>query len=321
MSQLLLEIRGLVKHFTVEGSREVVHAVDGVDLAVMQGETLGLVGESGCGKTTVGRLVLRLLEPTAGELLLDGRDLVRLPRGELRRLRSRMQIVFQDPFSSLNPRMTVHTLLTRPMEIHLDLSPLARQARLEELLEKVGLRGEHRGRYPHEFSGGQRQRIAIARALSVNPDFVVLDEPTSALDVSVQAQILNLLKRLQRDHGLTYLFISHNLSVVRHMSDRIAVMYLGQLVEVATRETLFTAPLHPYTRALISAIPALTPGGGRERIRLVGDVPSAIRVPSGCRFHTRCPFAEDRCRREPPALRQVAVPGEAPHQVACHLVP
>jgi oligopeptide/dipeptide ABC transporter ATP-binding protein len=269
----------------------------------------------------VGRLVLRLLEPTAGELLLDGRDLVRLPRGELRRLRSRMQIVFQDPFSSLNPRMTVHTLLTRPMEIHLNLSPLARQARLEELLEKVGLQGEHRGRYPHEFSGGQRQRIAIARALSVNPDFVVLDEPTSALDVSVQAQILNLLKRLQRDHGLTYLFISHNLSVVRHMSDRIAVMYLGQLVEVATRETLFTAPLHPYTRALISAIPTLTPGGGRERIRLVGDVPSAIRVPAGCRFHTRCPFAEDRCRREPPALRQVAVPGEAPHQVGCHLVP
>jgi oligopeptide transport system ATP-binding protein len=321
MSRALLEIRGLVKHFTLEGSREVVHAVDGVDLAVMRGETLGLVGESGCGKTTVGRLVLRLLEPTAGELLLDGRALVRLPRGELRRLRSRMQIVFQDPFSSLNPRMTVHTLLTRPMEIHLDLSPLARQARLEELLEKVGLRGEHRGRYPHEFSGGQRQRIAIARALSVNPDFVVLDEPTSALDVSVQAQILNLLKRLQRDHGLTYLFISHNLSVVRHMSDRIAVMYLGQLVEVATRETLFTAPLHPYTRALISAIPALTPGGGRERIRLVGDVPSAIRVPSGCRFHTRCPFAEDRCRREPPVLRQVAVPGEAPHQVGCHLVP
>ena len=320
MRQPLLEIRGLVKHFTVEGTREVVHAVDGVDLTVMQGETLGLVGESGCGKTTVGRLVLRLLEPTAGELLLDGRDLARLPRGELRRLRSRMQIVFQDPFSSLNPRMTVHTLLTRPMEIHLDLSPLARQARLEALLEKVGLRGEHRGRYPHEFSGGQRQRIAIARAISVNPDFVVLDEPTSALDVSVQAQILNLLKQLQRDHGLTYLFISHNLSVVKHMSDRIAVMYLGQLVEVAAREALFTAPLHPYTRALISAIPALTPGGGRERIRLVGDVPSAIRVPAGCRFHTRCPFAVDRCRSEAPTLRQVAVTGEAPHQVSCHLV-
>jgi len=321
MRQPLLEIRGLVKHFTVEGTREVVHAVDGVNLTVMQGETLGLVGESGCGKTTVGRLVLRLLEPTAGELLLDGRDLARLPRGELRRLRSRMQIVFQDPFSSLNPRMTVHTLLTRPMEIHLDLSPLARQARLEELLEKVGLRGEHRGRYPHEFSGGQRQRIAIARAISVNPDFVVLDEPTSALDVSVQAQILNLLKQLQRDHGLTYLFISHNLSVVKHMSDRIAVMYLGQLVEVAAREALFTAPLHPYTRALISAIPTLTPGGGRERIRLVGDVPSAIRVPAGCRFHTRCPFAVDRCRSEAPALRQVAVTGEAPHLVSCHLVP
>ncbi len=320
MSERLLEIRGLVKHFAVEGTREMVHAVDGVDLGVMKGETLGLVGESGCGKTTVGRLVLRLLDPTAGELLLDGHDLVRLPRKELRRLRSRMQIVFQDPFSSLNPRMTVQTLLTRPMEIHLTLSAVARQARLEELLEKVGLRGEHRSRYPHEFSGGQRQRIAIARALSVNPDFIVLDEPTSALDVSVQAQILNLLKQLQRDHGLTYLFISHNLSVVRHMSDRIAVMYLGQLVEVASRDALFTAPLHPYTRALISAIPALTPRGRRERIRLTGDVPSAIRVPSGCRFHTRCPFASDRCRSEAPSLRQVAVGGGA-HQVSCHLVP
>ena len=207
------------------------------------------------------------------------------------------------------------------MQLHLNLSAAARAARVGDLLEKVGLQREHRSRYPHEFSGGQRQRIAVARALSVNPDFIVLDEPTSALDVSVQAQILNLLKRLQRDHGLTFLFISHNLSVVRHMSDRIAVMYLGQLVEVATRETLFTAPLHPYTRALISAIPALTPQARRERIRLAGDVPSAIRVPAGCRFHTRCPFAEARCLREPAALRQVAAPGKEPHQVRCHLVP
>jgi len=321
MSVPLLETRGLVKHFPVEGTREIVHAVDDVDLAVAKGETLGLVGESGCGKTTVGRLVLRLVEATAGELLLDGRDLARISTGELRRLRARMQIVFQDPFSSLNPRMTVQTLLERPMQLHLNLSATAQAARVGDLLEKVGLQREHRSRYPHEFSGGQRQRIAVARALSVNPDFIVLDEPTSALDVSVQAQILNLLKRLQRDHGLTFLFISHNLSVVRHMSDRIAVMYLGQLVEVATRETLFTAPLHPYTRALISAIPALTPQARRERIRLAGDVPSAIRVPAGCRFHTRCPFAEARCLREPSALRQVAAPGKEPHQVRCHLVP
>ncbi len=320
MREPLLTVRGLVKHFPVEGTREVVHAVDGIDLALLTGETLGLVGESGCGKTTVGRLALRLLEPTAGELLLGGRDLARLPQRELRRLRSRMQIVFQDPFSSLNPRMTVETLLARPMQIHLHLSAAARPVRVGELLEKVGLRAEHRSRYPHEFSGGQRQRIAVARALSVNPDFIVLDEPTSALDVSVQAQILNLLKQLQRDHGLTYLFISHTLSVVRHMSDRIAVMYLGQLVEGATRGALFGAPLHPYTRALISAIPALTPRARRERLRLVGDVPSAMRVPPGCRFHTRCPFAEERCRREEPVLRPVAVDGDAPHQVRCHLV-
>jgi len=320
MRQPLLTVRGLVKHFPVAGTREVVHAVDGVDLALLTGETLGLVGESGCGKTTVGRLALRLLEPTAGELLLDGRDLARLSQRELRRLRSRMQIVFQDPFSSLNPRMTVETLLARPMQIHLRLSAADRQARVGELLEKVGLRAEHRSRYPHEFSGGQRQRIAVARALGVNPDFIVLDEPTSALDVSVQAQILNLLKQLQREHGLTYLFISHNLSVVRHMSDRIAVMYLGQLVEVATRDALFGAPLHPYTRALISAIPALTPRARRERLRLVGDVPSAMRVPPGCRFHTRCPFAEERCRREEPALRPAAASGDAAHLVRCHLV-
>jgi oligopeptide transport system ATP-binding protein len=231
-----------------------------------------------------------------------------------------MQIIFQDPFSSLNPRMRVETLLARPMQIHLDLPAAARQARVTALLEQVGLRAEHRSRYPHEFSGGQRQRIAIARALSVHPDFLVLDEPTSALDVSVQAQILNLLKQLQRDHGLSYLFISHNLGVVRHMSDRIAVMYLGQLMEVAGRDALFTAPRHPYTRALISAIPALTPRGRRERLRLAGDVPSAMRVPPGCRFHTRCPFAEDRCRNEVPDLRQVAGGVEVPHQVRCHLV-
>ena len=290
MSVPLLETRGLVKHFPVEGTREIVHAVDDVDLAVAKGETLGLVGESGCGKTTVGRLVLRLVEATAGELLLDGRDLARISTGELRRLRARMQIVFQDPFSSLNPRMTVQTLLERPMQLHLNLSAAARAARVGDLLEKVGLQREHRSRYPHEFSGGQRQRIAVARALSVNPDFIVLDEPTSALDVSVQAQILNLLKRLQRDHGLTFLFISHNLSVVRHMSDRIAVMYLGQLVEVATRETLFTAPLHPYTRALISAIPALTPQARRGTIlALLGTSPAPFGCPRAAGFTRAAP--------------------------------
>jgi oligopeptide/dipeptide ABC transporter ATP-binding protein len=317
----LVTVRGLVKHFPIEGSRDVVHAVDGVDLSIARGETLGLVGESGCGKTTLGRLLLRLLEPTAGQILLDGRDLVRISTGALRRLRSRMQIIFQDPFSSLNPRMTVQTLLERPMQIHLDLPPARRRAAVDELLEQVGLQPEHRSRLPHEFSGGQRQRIAIARALSVQPDFVVLDEPTSALDVSVQAQILNLLKRLQRERRLTYLFISHDLSTIRHMSDRIAVMYLGQVVEVANRAELFASPQHPYTRALISAIPAVTRAGRRERIRLVGDVPSAIRVPSGCRFHTRCPFAIDHCRSEVPRLREVAPTGSPSHIVSCHLVP
>ncbi len=319
MSETLLETRKLVKHFPLEGSKEVVHAVDGVDLTVLKGETLGLVGESGCGKTTVGRLMLRLLDPTSGQVMLDGRDLVRIPKEELRRMRARMQIVFQDPFSSLNPRMTVEKLLERPLEIHLPLKAEERKKRVVELLERVGLRAEHRTRYPHEFSGGQRQRIAVARALATSPDFMVLDEPTSALDVSVQAQILNLLKKLQRDHHLTFVFISHNLSVVRHMSDRIAVMYLGQVVEVAGREDLFVAPLHPYTRALISAIPAMSPKDRRERIRLVGDVPSAIKVPDGCRFHTRCPIAVEQCSRDMPVLREVRSDG-ASHLVSCHLV-
>ena len=318
MPEVVMETRQLVKEFPVEGSRDVVHAVSGVDLHVERGETLGLVGESGCGKTTMGRLVLRLLEPTSGQVLIGGHDLGKLSKRELRRLRSELQIIFQNPFASLNPRMSVEEILRRPMEIHLRLSAAERARRVGTLLEQVGLREEHRNRYPHEFSGGQRQRIAIARALAVEPKFLVLDEPTSALDVSVQAQILNLLKRLQRELDLTYFFISHDLSAVRHMSNRIAVMYLGKVVETSTTETLFKAPLHPYTQALVSAIPVTNPRLRRERVRLKGDIPSPIHLPSGCAFHTRCPFVMDRCRSERPELRDA---GETePHLVACHLV-
>lgn len=319
MAKWLLEAKQLVKQFPVEDSRDVVHAVSGVDLAIAPGETLGLVGESGCGKTTVGRLVLRLLDPTAGQVLIDGQDLNRLSPRQLRAVRSEMQIIFQNPFASLNPRMSVEQILTRPMEIHMRLSADQRRARVSQLLEQVGLLEEHRNRYPHEFSGGQRQRIAIARALAVEPRFLVLDEPTSALDVSVQAQILNLLKRLQRELKLTYLFISHDLSAVRHMSDRVAVMYLGKVVEVTAAKALFTGAKHPYTRALMSAIPITTPNQRRERIRLQGDIPSPIRLPSGCAFHTRCPIATDRCKSEAPVLREVASLEGQPHQVSCHL--
>jgi oligopeptide transport system ATP-binding protein len=317
MADVVMEARALVKHFPVEGSRDVVHAVSGVDLTVYRGETLGLVGESGCGKTTMGRLVLRLIEPTSGQVLIDGRDLGSLGSRELRRVRSEMQIIFQNPFASLNPRMSVEQILTRPMLIHLRLTAAERARRVSALLEQVGLREEHRQRYPHEFSGGQRQRIAIARALAVEPKFLVLDEPTSALDVSVQAQILNLLRRLQQELGLTYLFISHDLSAVRHMSDRIAVMYLGKVVEASASETLFDAPQHPYTQALMSAIPVTNPRLRRERVRLTGDIPSPIHLPAGCAFHTRCPWVVERCVQERPALRQVGAAGA--HLVACHL--
>ncbi len=318
MPDAVMETRHLVKQFPVEGSRDVVHAVSGVDLIVLRGETLGLVGESGCGKTTMGRLVLRLIEPTAGEVLIEGRDLGALSKRELRRVRSELQIIFQNPFASLNPRMSVEEILRRPMEIHLRISAAERSRRVGLLLEQVGLREEHRNRFPHEFSGGQRQRIAIARALAVEPKFLVLDEPTSALDVSVQAQILNLLKRLQRDLGLTYLFISHDLSAVRHMSDRIAVMYLGKVVETSASETLFKDPQHPYTKALVSAIPVTNPRLRRERVRLTGDIPSPIHLPKGCAFHTRCPFVMDRCRTEGPVLQETG--GSASHLVESHLV-
>ena len=319
MADLLLDVRSLVKEFPVEGSRDVVHAVSSVNLSVHRGETLGLVGESGCGKTTIGRLVLRLIDPTAGSVIINGLDLGALSREKLRKVRSTMQIIFQNPFASLNPRMAVEEILMRPMRIHLRISSAERSKRVDELLEKVGLRPEHRSRYPHEFSGGQRQRIAIARALAVEPAFLVLDEPTSALDVSVQAQILNLLRRLQQDLGLTYLFISHDLSAVRHMSDRIAVMYLGKVVELADSETLFAAPKHPYTRALMSAIPVTNPRLRRERVRLTGDIPSPINLPSGCAFRTRCPWAEKRCSHEEPALLDER-DADREHLVACHFV-
>ena len=319
MADPMLQVRRLVKQFPVEGTRDVVHAVTEVDLDIRRGETVGLVGESGCGKTTMGRLVLRLIESTSGNVLFDGQDLGTLSGSALRRVRSKMQIIFQNPFASLNPRMSVEEILMRPMRIHLRVNGSERSQRVAELLEKVGLRPEHRSRYPHEFSGGQRQRIAIARALAVEPQFLVLDEPTSALDVSVQAQILNLLKRLQREMGLTYLFISHDLSAVRHMSDRIAVMYLGKVVELADAETLFEAPKHPYTRALMSAIPVTNPRLRRERVRLTGDIPSPIRLPSGCAFRTRCPWAEKRCAEQVPTLKDEG--GQvSEHLVSCHLV-
>ena len=317
MAEALVQVRDLVKQFPVAGSRDVVHAISGVDLDVFEGETLGLVGESGCGKTTMGRLVLRLIEPTSGRVLIAGRDLGQMKRGALRKVRSEMQIIFQNPFASLNPRMSVEEILRRPMEIHLKLSAAERSRRVGVLLEQVGLRDDHRNRFPHEFSGGQRQRIAIARALAVEPKFLVLDEPTSALDVSVQAQILNLLRRLQRELGLTYLFISHDLSAVRHMSDRISVMYLGKVVETSPAEKLFAAPGHPYTKALMSAIPVTNPHLRRERVRLQGDLPSPIHLPSGCAFHTRCPFVMDRCKRERPELLPVA--GDPAHRSACFL--
>jgi oligopeptide/dipeptide ABC transporter ATP-binding protein len=312
--QVMLEVQNLSKRFTMAGSNDHVHAVSDVNFCLQEGKTLSLVGESGCGKTTLGRLVLRLLEPSQGSVHLQGQDLSTLTPAQLRSARARMQVVFQNPFASLNPRMKVETILARPMRIHLNLSARARRERVGQLLEQVGLRDEHRDRYPHEFSGGQRQRIAIARALAANARLLVFDEPTSALDVSVQAQILNLIKRLQQELNLTYLFISHDLSTVRHISDRVAVMYLGRIVELADTEALFSTPKHPYSKALLSAIPVSHPRLRRERIRLSGDIPSPINVPSGCAFRSRCPWAEAVCQQERPLLREVD--GQ---QVACHL--
>ncbi len=317
---VVLAVENLTKHFPVRSGffgRTVaqVRAVDGVSLHIRQGETLGLVGESGSGKSTVGKAVLRLLDATAGRIQLHGEDITRLSGRALRDARRKMQMIFQDPYASLNPRLTSGEIIMEPLQNFENLSGAQRRERAAELLDRVGLRREALKRYPHEFSGGQRQRLGVARALAVNPSLIIADEPVSALDVSVQAQVLNLLIRLQREFNLAYLFISHDLGVVEHISHRVAVMYLGQLVEVADKETLFADAQHPYTEALLSAVPIPDPTLKRKRIVLSGDVPSPINPPSGCRFHTRCPYAEARCKVDIPALRELS-PG---HSVACHL--
>jgi oligopeptide/dipeptide ABC transporter ATP-binding protein len=313
----LVRVRRLVKHFPLEADGLVVRAVDDVSFDIFRGETLGIVGESGCGKSTLGRCLLRLIEPTRGEITFDGRDLLKLKSGELRALRRDMQIIFQDPYASLDPRMRVRDQIAEPLAIHRLGTKSERRARVAELMRKVGLDPDYMDRYPHEFSGGQRQRIGIARALALNPKLIVADEPVSALDVSVQAQVINLLEDLQEEFGLTYLFISHGLAVVEHISDRVAVMYLGRIVEMARAEELYSRPLHPYTRALLSAIPIPDPRRKRERIILRGDVPTPINPPSGCRFRQRCPEALPECAETDPRLREVS-PG---HTVACIRVP
>jgi oligopeptide transport system ATP-binding protein len=321
---VLLEVTDLVKHYPVSGGlfrREVgvVRAVDGVSFTIRRGETLGLVGESGCGKTTTGRCILQLERPTSGSIRFEGQELTTLGPKALRPVRRRMQVIFQDPYSSLNPRMTVGQIVEEPLAVHgLVREAAARSARVRQLLGQVGLLAQHGLRYPHELSGGQRQRVGIARALAMEPSLLICDEPVSALDVSIQAQIINLLEDLRRDLGLTYLFVAHDLSVVRHISDRVAVMYLGRIVELADRQALYESPLHPYTRALLSAVPIPDPEieAHRERLVLGGEVPSALRPPPGCAFHPRCPIAVDDCRRSRPELREIQ-PG---HRAACHLV-
>jgi len=311
----LVSVRGLVKHFPVEGSDDVVRAVDGVSFDILAGETLGLVGESGCGKSTLGRAILRLTEPTGGQVFYRDQDLAHLSQRQLREQRRHLQIIFQDPYASLNPRMTIGQIVGEPLEtFHLARGREAEQ-RVQELLETVGLSKRFIKRYPHEFSGGQRQRIGIARALAVDPDFIVADEPISALDVSIQAQIMNLLEKLRREKNLTYLFISHDLRAIRHVSDRVAVMYLGKLVEIAEAKTIYEEPLMPYTKALISAVPVPDPQveATRQRIMLEGDVPSPINPPSGCPFHTRCPYAIDVCKEVVPQLVQI----KPSHFAAC----
>ena len=317
----LVEARGLTKHFPITRgvliSREVgaVRAVDGVDFAIARGRTLGLVGESGCGKSTTGRMLIRLIEPTRGTIRFEGEPIEGLPVERLKAVRREMQIIFQDPFGSLNPRMTVQDIIAEPLVVHRWRGRAEQSARVRELLEVVGLASYHAERYPHEFSGGQRQRIGIARALALNPKFIVCDEPVSALDVSIQAQIINLMQDLQAELELTYLFISHDLGVVKHIADRVAVMYLGQIVEIADKQRLYAAPRHPYTQALMASIPVPRPGRRRARQVVRGDVPSPSDPPAGCRFHTRCPHVMEVCRRIEPRLL-----GEPSHAAACHLV-
>ncbi|MDH5295849.1 MAG: ABC transporter ATP-binding protein [Nitrospirota bacterium] len=319
----LLQVTGLKKYFPVRSGlfsrvSAWVKAVDDVSFHLRQGETLGLVGESGCGKTTVGRSILRLMEPTAGEVTFEGRDVLALTPKEMRQARRRMQLIFQDPYSSLNPRMTIGSIVSEPLKIHKIAKGKALQDQVDQLFMRVGLRPENQSRYPHEFSGGQRQRVGIARALALNPKFIVCDEAVSALDVSIQAQILNLLRDLQKEFHLSYLFITHDLNVVQYLADRIAVMYVGKLAEIAPAEDLFASPKHPYTQALLSANPVPDPTAPPKRIILPGDVPSPLNPPAGCRIHPRCPEVMDHCKTVEPPLIQIGPP-ERGHQVWCHL--
>lgn len=316
----LLEIKGLQKHFPIKTgffkkTTGHIKAVDGIDVKVFPGETVGIVGESGCGKSTTGRTILRLLEPTAGEVWFDGKDLAKLGKEEMRQMRKNLQMIFQDPYASLNPRMTVKQMLLESLEVHNIGTAKERLRQVEEIIEVVGLRKEHLNRHPNDFSGGQRQRLGIARALIVKPKLVIADEPVSALDVSIQSQILNLLKDLKKEFDLTLLFISHDLSVVKHICDRVAVMYLGRVVEIADKKSLFQNPSHPYTQALLSAVPAVHPAQKRERIILQGDLPSPANPPSGCTFHPRCRHAVDICKTAAPALQDIG----GGQLVSCHL--
>lgn len=319
--RILVEVKNVVKYFPVRAGllqrvKAWVKAVDDVSFFIYEGETFGLVGESGCGKTTIGRTILRLIPATSGSVVFDGQDLFELNASELKKMRRNIQIIFQDPYSSLDPRMPIGESIAEGLRIHTDKSSQERYDIVVEMLTRVGMRADHARRYPHEFSGGQRQRIGIARALALRPQFIVCDEPVSALDVSIQAQVLNILRELQIDFGLTYLFIAHNLSVIEHFSDRVGVMYLGKMVEMATRDDLYRDPLHPYTQALMSAIPIPDPTLKRQRVILEGDVPSPLNPPTGCRFHTRCPLAFDKCSEEEPPFKDY---GEE-HYAACWLL-